>query len=54
MTYLESAEDMIITKARMIQELEDHGCKDQLEEALIDLGDLEYYDATSVLHWLGH
>ena len=53
MNYYESAEDLTITKARALQELEDHCCED-IEEFLDDLGDKEEYDAQKVLEWLGY
>ena len=53
MNYYESAEDLTITKARALKELEGHGCKD-IEEFLDDLGDKEEYDAQKVLEWLGY
>ena len=53
MDYYESAEDTIITRERALQEVRNHNCED-FEEFFEDLGDREYYDAQSVLIWLGY
>ena len=53
MNYYESAEDLTITKARALKELEDHCCED-IEQFFDDLGDHEEYDAQKVLAWLGY
>ncbi len=60
--YYESAEGMI-SKARAIQELRKHGHRskdesgiyqDSIESFLEDVGDLDQYNAQSVLTWLGY
>ena len=53
MDYYESAEDIIITKARALKELNDHCCED-IGQFFNDLGEREYYDAQKVLEWLGY
>ncbi len=53
MDYYESAEDLTITKDRVLQELRDHNCED-LDEFFQDMGDREEYDAQDVLAWLGY
>ena len=53
MTYYESADTLIISKARALQELKNHGCED-LKEFFQDLGNHETYKAQSVLIWLGY
>ncbi len=53
MDYYESAEDIIITRARALRELELHHCGD-IEEFFEDLGDKEEYNAQEVLIWLGY
>jgi len=53
MDYYESAEDITITKARALQELDDHCC-DDIEQFFDDLGECEEYDAQKVLEWLGY
>ena len=61
--YYESAEDTTISKARAIQELRSHGHRsqdesgiyqDSIESFLEDVGDLDQYDAQSVLTCLGY
>ena len=52
MTYLESARGEIITKARTIKELRDHGI--DFSELVSDLGEHDFYDAYKVLQWLGY
>ena len=51
-TYYESAEDVMISKARALKELDDHCCE-EIEQFFEDLGDHEEYDAQEVLEWLG-
>lgn len=53
MDYYESAENVTITRERALQEVRNHNCED-FEEFFEDLGDREYYDAQSVLIWLGY
>lgn len=66
MTYLESAEDILISKARAFQELNKHGVmrEDRLE-FLMDMiklpntkldseGHITHMDAQDVLVWLGY
>ena len=53
MTYYESAGTLIISKARALQELKNHGCED-LKEFFQDLGNHKTYKAQSVLIWLGY
>tara|TARA_R110001606_G_C14918766_1_gene596385 strand:+ start:304 stop:465 length:162 start_codon:yes stop_codon:yes gene_type:complete len=53
MNYYESAENLIITKERALQELNNHGCED-LKEFFQDLGNHKTYKAQSVLIWLGY
>ena len=61
--YYESAEDITISKARAIQELRKHGHRskdesgiyqDSIESFLEDVGDLDQYNAQTVLTWLGY
>lgn len=56
MTYSESAEGVIITKARALLELRRHGVfrAEDIAEFLADCGDLESYNAGGVLRWLGY
>ena len=53
MDYYDSAEDIIITRERALQELKNHNCED-FEEFFKDLGDKQEYDAQQVLVWLGY
>ena len=53
MDYYDSAEDIIITRERALQELKNHSCED-FEEFFKDLGDKQEYDAQQVLVWLGY
>ena len=62
-SYYESAEDITISKARAILELRNHGHRsknesgiyqDSIESFLEDVGDLDQYDAQTVLTWLGY
>ncbi len=56
MTYSESAEGVLITKARAVVELQRHGIfrAEEIAEFLADCGDREAYDAGDVLRWLGY
>lgn len=66
MDYYESAEDLIISRDRAIQELINHGCIPQscgdyantangdFHEFFQDLGDKSEYNAQDVLDWLGY
>ncbi|MCL4068166.1 hypothetical protein M3484_16465 [Pseudomonas sp. GX19020] len=56
MTYSESAEGVIITKARALRELQRHGIfrEEDIAEFLADCGDKAAYDAGDVLRWLGY
>lgn len=52
MTYYESAEGELITKARAVQECRAHGV--DAAEMFTDIGEREEYDAQEVLDWLGY
>jgi hypothetical protein len=52
MTYLDSAENVTISKARAIQEVLKHGANEI--DFLNDCGNFEFYNAQSVLFWLGY
>ena len=52
-TYYESAEDVIISKQRAIQELKNHGVV-YVEEFFGDVGEKDSYNAQDVLAWLGY
>ena len=52
MDYYESAEGLLITRQRAIQECEKHGAS--AEEMLAEIGDHQQYDAQAVLAWLGY
>lgn len=54
MTYYESAQDVIITKARARYELKRHGVENEFEKFLSDMGDRAEYSANKVLEWLGY
>lgn len=54
MTYYESAEDVVITKARAYKEFEKHGVAGEWDMFLSDMGDKEEYEAQGVLGWLGY
>ena len=63
LSYYESAEEITISKTRAIQELRKHGIRSQIESGIYqdsiesfleDVGDLDQYDAQSVLTWLGY
>tara|TARA_B100000676_G_scaffold62156_1_gene61522 strand:+ start:555 stop:719 length:165 start_codon:yes stop_codon:yes gene_type:complete len=51
--YYESAKGIMITRDRALQEIRNHNLEN-FEEFFEDLGDREYYDAQSVLIWLGY
>lgn len=53
MTYYETAEDVIITRARAVQELRRHGVTDTTEFDA-DMGIYPEYNAQDVLQWLGY
>lgn len=53
MTYSESAQGVMITKQRAIQELKAHGVVD-IQEFFNDEGERDTYDAFVVLTWLGY
>ncbi len=53
--YYESAEELTITRARAIKELQDHNIPEEdMEFFFADLGDHDTYAAQDVLDWLGH
>ena len=56
MDYYESAEDIIISQDRALQELARHGItsNEDIVEFFNDMGQLEEYDAQAVLRWLGY
>jgi len=54
MTYYESAEGTMITQARALKEIADHGLSDEIGTFIDDLGDREEYPAQDVLQWLGY
>ena len=53
MDYYESAEDLIITRDRALQELKDHNCED-INLFYQEVGFFKTYRAQSVLDWLGY
>jgi hypothetical protein len=55
-SYYDSAEGMVITRARAIRELVRHGYDENSnwDEFFIDMGDRVTYDAQAVLRWLGY
>ena len=53
MDYYDSAEDLIISRSRALQELRAHSCED-FREFFQDLGDKSEYLAQDVLNWLGY
>ena len=53
-TYYESAEDIMISRDRAIQEVIDHGLADEIGTFLDDLGIWDEYLAQDVLQWLGY
>lgn len=56
MDYYDSAEDLIITRDRALQELAKHGItsNEDILEFFVDMGEHEEYDAQRVLIWLGY
>jgi hypothetical protein len=54
MTYYESAEDEMITQARALKEIADHGLADEIGTFIDDMGDHQQYAAQDVLRWLGY
>jgi hypothetical protein len=54
MSYYDSAEDMTISAARALAELEKHGVAGEWADFVADMGDLPEYDAQAVLAWLGY
>ena len=54
MTYYESAEDEMITQARALKEITDHGLADEIGTFIDDMGDHPQYAAQDVLRWLGY
>lgn len=51
-TYYESAEELVISKARAIKECQDHSVP--AEDMFKELGEHDEYDAQAVLRFLGH
>lgn len=51
-TYYDSAEGMVISKKRAINEVVKHSCS--VEDFLVEVGDKLEYDAQEVLRWLGY
>ena len=56
MDYYDSAEDLVITQDRALQELARHGItsNEDILEFFADVGEQEEYDAQKVLIWLGY
>jgi hypothetical protein len=54
MTYYESAEDEMITQARALKEIADHGLAGEIGTFIDDMGDHQQYAAQDVLRWLGY
>ena len=54
MTYYESAEDEMITQARALKEIADHGLADEIGTFIDDMCDHQQYAAQDVLRWLGY
>ena len=56
MDYYESAEDIILTQERALQELARHGItsNEDILEFFADVGEQEEYEAQEVLIWLGY
>lgn len=54
--YFDSAKGMIITKARTIRELAEHGVDkpEDIAQFYKQVGDKEMYKAQDVLAWLGY
>ncbi len=53
MDYYESAESIIITRARAVEELKNHGCV-EIKLFFQEVGFLKTYRAQDVLNWLGY
>lgn len=53
-TYYESAEGIKITHGRALKELEKHGLQNDLGDFYQDLSKKDFYDAQTVLAWLGY
>lgn len=54
-TYYESAEGILITRERVVRELNDHGVSEyDIGTFFGEMGVKELYDAQSVLRWLGY
>ena len=56
MNYYESAEDIVITQDRALQELARHGIttNEDIVQFFDDMGQKDNYDAQAVLMWLGY
>lgn len=55
MTYFDSAEDLTISKQRVLQELAKHGVvASDIDVFFSELGEREEYNAQEVLIWLGY
>jgi len=54
MTYYESAEEIIITHKRALQEIKEHGLSGDIEMFYEDCGKRDTYEAQDVLNWLGY
>ena len=56
MDYYDSAEDLVITQDRALQELARHGItsNEDILEFFADVGEQEEYDAQKVLIWVGY
>lgn len=54
MTYIESAEGIVISRERAIRELDKQGLLHDLETFLTECGDKAEYLACDVLEWCGY
>lgn len=55
MTYYDSADGFIITHARAVREIRNHGLSDEdIDLFYEEMGDCAEYDAQEVLRWLGY
>jgi hypothetical protein len=54
MSYYESAEDMEISRARALDEIERHGATPDLVDFFREYGRKASYNAQDVLDWLGY
>ena len=54
--YYESAQEVVISKARALKELSTHGVDDELtvRQFFAELGEADYYNAQEVLDFLGY